>query len=194
MRIFWLEVVSTIAKTGNRQITAKILNRKPESIQQIIRRTEMQLGITFFHRIPWLNQNRDRLWDIADNRARIIIGHIDAILYDMMMAEETAFIVRRQKPDPHARYLLRTRDIERVLALNGNSIMLTSLILKTGKTPIDKSLKKVEQWLGINLYSDLSSGHEKIKVLTGGGELVFPRLAKIHSYYEEILELTEEKK
>lgn len=189
MRIFWLQVINTLAKTGNTSVVVKALKIKPSLIQSIIYRTENALGITLFHRLPWLNQGHERLWQVAGEKPRIIIDHIDAMLHDMTMAEEFAFIASRKNPSPDARYLIRTRDIERVLVLNGNRAATAARILECSDRAVLVSSEKVERWLGITLFEDLETGNRKIKVLTQGGEKVLPYLAKIYSHYQEILEL-----
>ena len=189
MRIFWLHTISTVAKTGNRNIAAKILRTKPSLIPPIIRRAERKLGITFFHRIPWVNQTPDRLWDIADDRAAIIIRHIDAILHEMTMIEEFAFIATLKKPSPYTRSLLRTGDIERVVVLRGNSLTTTARILDVGRNKVRRSVVKIERWLGVKIYADLQRGTERLKVLSQIGEQLYPYLVKIHSHYQDILEL-----
>lgn len=192
MRIFHLQVANTLAKTGNKHITAKILNLPPATAQQLIRRVENQLGVTLFHRTPWTNQTRDRLWNIADDKARTIIKYIDAMLFAMTMAEETAFVASLQKPDAEIRHRLRTEDIGRVVVLNGNSITLTARSLgDIGFNQVADSLAKIEKWLGVQLYSNRQSGRNKLKILTRAGERVFPYLVKIYSYYEDILELVQ---
>jgi len=192
MRIFHLQVVNTLAKTGNKHITAKMLNLPPTTAQQTIRRAENQLGVTLFHRIPWTNRTPDHLWNIANDKARTIIKYIDAMLFAMTMAEETAFIASLQKPDAEIRHRLRTEDIERVVVLNGNSITLTARSLgDIDFNQVADSLAKIEKWLGIQLYSNRQSGRNKFKILTRAGERVFPYLVKIYSYYEDILELVQ---
>lgn len=190
MKISWLQILNAIAKTGNRQITAKYLSVSPALVHSIVRRVEKRWGLVLFHRTPWTNQTRERLWEVADDRARIIMRYIDAILHEMTLAEENAFIVHRHDADKETRWLLRTSDIKKALALEGNSVSMAAKILGISRPSIEISLAKVERWLGIQLYTDWQSGYENLKVLTKDGERVRPNLARIDSYFEEILGLT----
>ena len=190
MKILWLHILNAVAKTGNRQIAANYLNITPDLVHSTVRRVEKNWELVLFHRAPWTNQTRERLWNVADDRARIIMHHIDAMLREMTLVEETAFIIHRHNPDIKTRYSLRTSDIKKVLTLEGNSISMTAQILNVGRPSIETSLAKAERWLGIRFYCDWRSGNEKLKVLTKDGERLQPYLAKIDSHFEEILELT----
>jgi len=189
MRIFWLHTISTVAKSGNRNIATKILGTKPSLIPPIIRRAEKKLGITFFHRIPWVNQTPDRLWNIADDRAAIIIKHIDAILHEMDTIEDMTFIATLKKANEYTRYLVRTGDIERIVVLRGHSLATAARILDVERHKIKRSLAKIDRWLGVKIYANLQRGTEQLKVLTQIGEQLYPYLVKIHSHYQDILEL-----
>jgi len=139
-----------------------------------------------------MNRATHRLWEVADDRANTIIKYIDAMLYEMTMMEEITFSKTLKKPDNHTRYLVRTRDIEHVITLNGNSLFMTARILDKTTKQIRRSLRKIERWLGVQIFSDLQTSHEKLKVLTPVGKQLYPYLTKIHSYYQEILELAKE--